>query len=66
MPRGHRKVDSVFTTNARFVQIRLKGDLGSEIQKASILCAEGSKTLTREAMYATRNVEEPLPEHCFS
>jgi len=61
-----RTLDSVCTTNATFVQILLKGGLGSELQKASILCAEKSKTLTREAMYAKRNVEEPSPNHCCS
>jgi len=44
----------------------LKGGLGSELQKASNLCAEDSKTLTRGAMYAKRNAEEPSPKHCCS
>jgi hypothetical protein len=61
-----RTLDSIFLTNAAFVQIRLKGGLGSELQKASNICAEDSKTLTRGAMYAKRNVEDPSPKHCCS
>jgi len=61
-----RTLDSVCTSNATFVQVRLKGGLESELQKASIFCVEESKILTRETMYAKINVEEPSPNHCCS
>jgi hypothetical protein len=31
----------------------LKGGLGSELEKASILCTEENRTLTREELYVT-------------